>query len=303
MTQQKRPFRVSHKLHRYELAILRTPGEKFFVEDPAYKSYEGIDEQGRTVWVLDFEDQFAVLKFLEEYGHRVPTSQRDWSLFTHTMRMRNHTRGMRLKLPVAGQKVRLEVGKWMAKHPQMPPAQAIHRVLQNRRAGYDPDKIDYRQRAERMHERYQLVQNEFQRFKLQQSLQRMYARPIPPTVLESKYTEALRVILEQFVRSNAAALGDVDNILLYAVGPRYDLNQPDPVGLLNALQYFGADGKTAVEYMRAWFTQHYYGGAYERNFCLYEFNMTREPVAIRMVMINNHSELARCSQRTQPKGS
>ena len=141
-----------------------------------------------------------------------------------------------------------------------------------------------------MHERYQNVRNEFDQHKIREVFTR---RPRGvPGIPASTYHSALAVILEQFIRGCAAAHQHTSVSKLYAVGARYDLDVVDASGFLHGLQYFGTDAATAVEYLRTWYSQHYYGGAYERSFCLYEIDITREPAVLTRTYIQEHEKIA-----------
>lgn len=288
-------LRIRKTLYAYELVILREPGEKF-IFGSSEKIVEGIDEKQRTVWVRLFADQFEAWNFFREaVGTTLLNSNRKWELRCKG-KLLNFQLGQGMYSLAALDKL---TNAWLAMYPDMPMQQVIHRVFHGRRAGWLPENIDYRRRAEMMHERYQKVTNDFNNYKIQQVFSRnQHYRVQPSSVPETTYQEALRVILEQFIRSCAAAHQHTNVSKLYAVGPRYRPGKLDAGGFLNALQYFGTDAATAVEYLRTWYSQHYYGGAYERSFCLYEIDLTREPAVLVEVQIQEHEKIAKYARLT-----
>lgn len=280
-------LRIRKTLYAYQLLILRQPGEKLPF-GPSEKIVETIDAKQRTVWQIDLADQFEAWALFREVAGSgtLINPNRPWELYCKGKRLNFQMGSGRHS---AAQLDKL-VNAWLTMYPDMPMQQAIHRVFHERHAGWLPERIDYRNRAELMHQKYQKLRNEFDQHRIRETFTRRHNGPagIPPPV----YLSALRVILEQFIRGCAAAHQHTNVSKLYAVGPRYQLGTVDATGFLNGLQYFGTDAATAVEYLRTWYSQHYYGGGYERNFCLYELDITREPAVLVEVHIQDHEKIA-----------
>jgi hypothetical protein len=234
----------------YLLHVARAPGDEAPVTQPPL--WRGVDEEHRTNWFVNLEDEAAGWKFLLAYvGVVIPAT----SVMVLQCNGREVHRRLKPRLTRKGyhtvqESLLSQLAAWRRCYPEASEAKLIQLVLRGRKAGTPPHLINYKERANILHQRYQALRNAHTTLEgRNRSLVKRVAELDDRLKAYSRDLPVFGFIVEQYLAAQRA-LADNGHPHVYAVGLRYD-TASSPRDLLASLVYHGRDRAAAIDGFRA----------------------------------------------------
>lgn len=245
MSESKRHRKFSRE---YILHIMAEPG----TNPPPLSAnpVNTVDIHGRTVWEYTIPSATIAFAFISQQATII--HQYKWCLYAVNgrgkwIKMHLQLWHRRRESVFGPENMEQQLVRWHRRHPNAPLYKTMQLVLEGRRAGLSPDKVDPVEMRKKMHVRYQDLQKQVLALqRVESNLRKTIARMGNGST--HRHVPAMQALVEQHLRFNRH-ISHPESPIVFAVG--LDSNREElPQALLASLTYFGDNGAKAVEHFR-----------------------------------------------------